>query len=501
MNLLDKMISYVSPSVGIKRELDRKKLKYLNYANHGASFQKNAFKGFKVSNGGAVKDIEDNIEVLRARSRELYMGTPLATGAINKIKTNVVGSGLIPKSSIDTDVLGMTREAAEALEKNIEAEFKIWAESTMCDATRTDNFYQLQEQALTSSLINGDCFAVYSYKKRKGELYGLKINLIEGDRVTNPNANMNPDIINGIEYKDGELYAYHVANNHPGDHTITDFTAVKAYGEISGEKMALHLYRRERIGQRRGVPLLAPVIEALLNLGRYTTAELTSAVIGSLFTAVIETESEDSDDIFGNEAISEDEQVDKDNENSYELGHGTILELEAGQKMKEINPGRANTGFDLFVKAVAKQVGSAIELPYEVLLSSFEKSYSASRAALLEAWKMFRARRTWMTRDFCQPIYEMFLTEAVASGRINAPGFFLDKRTKDAYCKAEWYGPSQGQLDPLKEVMASAKKVEFGFSTYSRETAELTGMNWDHNCTRREVENRKIKKGGLDNAT
>ncbi|MGL5901559.1 MAG: phage portal protein, partial [Cetobacterium sp.] len=155
----------------------------------------------------------------------------------------------------------------------------------------------------------------------------------------------------------------------------------------------------------------------------------------------------------------------------------------------------------LFVKAVAKQVGSAIELPYEVLLSTFEKSYSASRAALLEAWKMFRARRTWMARDFCQPIYEMFLTEAVASGRINAPGFFLDKRIKDAYCKAEWYGPSQGQLDPLKEVMASAKKVEYGFSTYSRETAELTGMNWDHNCARREVENRKIKEGGLDNAT
>ncbi|MGL5901297.1 MAG: phage portal protein, partial [Cetobacterium sp.] len=148
MNLLDRMISYVSPSVAVKRELDRKKLKYLNYANHGASFQKNAFKGFKVSNGGAVKDIEDNIEVLRARSRELYMGTPLATGAINKIKTNVVGSGLIPKSTIDADVLGMTREAAEALEKTIEAEFKIWAESTMCDATRTDNFYQLQEQAL-----------------------------------------------------------------------------------------------------------------------------------------------------------------------------------------------------------------------------------------------------------------------------------------------------------------------------------------------------------------
>ncbi|MGL4566926.1 MAG: phage portal protein [Fusobacteriaceae bacterium] len=498
MNFIDKTIAYLSPNLALKRAVDRKRLEILNYANHGASTQKNAFKGFKVSNGGPISDIECNVGVLRARSRELYMGTPLATGAVNKIKTNVIGSGLIPKSTVDAEILGITREEAEKLEKKIESEFQLWAGSTMCDFSRTDNFYHIQEQAITSALINGDVFAIFGYKKRSGEIYGLKINLVESDRVTTPLMS-DKDIVNGIEYKNGELSAYHIANNHPGDENISQFTRVPVFGEVTGERIALHLYRRERIGQRRGIPLLAPVIESLLTLGRYTQAELTSALVGSLFTAVIESDNEDSDGIFGGESIAEDEQVDSDNEKSYELGHGTVMQLEPGQKIKEINPGRASAGFDLFVKAVAKQIGSALELPYEVLISNFESSYSASRGALLEAWKMFKSRRAWIVRDFCQPVYETFLTEAVASGRISAPGFFLDKRIKSAYCKSEWYGPAQGQLDPLKEVTASARKVEHGFSTYSRETAELTGMNWDQNCSRRVVENKKMEEGGLKN--
>ena len=52
----------------------------------------------------------------------------------------------------------------------------------------------------------------------------------------------------------------------------------------------IHIMTRERIDQRRGVPFLAPVIEALKQLGRYTDAELVAAVVSGLFAVFVESE-------------------------------------------------------------------------------------------------------------------------------------------------------------------------------------------------------------------
>ena len=135
-----------------------------------------------------------------------------------------------------------------------------------------------------------------------------------------------------------------------------------------------------------------------------------------------------------------------------------------------------------------------MEIPFELLTKSFLASYSASRAALLEAWKSFRMRRTWFANDFCQPIYELWLSEAVARGRINAPGFFNDPSKKRAWCKADWNGPAPGQIDPTKEVEAAIKRVSEGFSTRERETIELTGGDWDKNIEQVTRENERLNK-------
>jgi capsid protein len=86
-----------------------------------------------------------------------------------------------------------------------------------------------------------------------------------------------------------------------------------------------------------------------------------------------------------------------------------------------------------------------------------------------------------MAKEFCQPIYEEWLAEAVATGRIHAPGFFSDPVIRRAWSQAEWNGPAPGQIDPLKEVQAAGKRIELGLSTRERETIELTGGDFDRN--------------------
>ena len=181
--------------------------------------------------------------------------------------------------------------------------------------------------------------------------------------------------------------------------------------------------------------------------------------------------------------------------------YGLVMDLEEGTSPQVVSPARPNQAFDGFVTALVRQIGSALGIPAEVLLMNFTSSYSASRGALLEAWKLFHCWRRWFAEEFCQPIYFEWLCEAVLKGRIRAPGFFDDPMTAYAWSWAEWTGPTQGQLDPVAEVKAAALRVENGFSTRQRETAELTGGDWDMNHRQRVKEEALRREAGLTGGT
>jgi capsid protein len=155
--------------------------------------------------------------------------------------------------------------------------------------------------------------------------------------------------------------------------------------------------------------------------------------------------------------------------------------LNPEEKIDLVDPKRPNVAFDAFVTAMSRQIGAALEIPSDLLLKSFNASYSASRGALLEAWKMFRCSRQWVAKEFCQPVFEQWLSEAVSIGRIQAPGFFVDPIIKAAWCGSEWHGPSQGQLDPLKEIQAADMRIMLGTSTRQRESVEINGSDFEHN--------------------
>lgn len=498
MNVLERAIAAVAPQTAMKRAAARRKLKIIDsgYGNYGASRTKKSLIGWIYGGGSAHEDIEENLCVLRERCRDLYMGVPLATGALKTCRTNVVGSGLRLKSQIDYEVLGIKEEEARSLESKIEREFALWADSPACDLERLDNFYELQQLAFLNWLMSGDVIATLPITKRVNMPYDLRICLIEADRLSNPNTSTDPHIIGGVETNDdGEVIAYHISSHHPlsCDMTESGWTRVQAWGEKTGRRNVIHIMNRERIGQRRGVPFLAPVIEALKQLGRYTDAELVAAVVSGMFTVFIEKDSVSSDSVLSG-IIPEEEQVDAEDDTSIELAPGAIVDLNKGEKAHDMNPGRPNTAFDGFVVSICRQIGAALEIPYELLVKHFTASYSASRGALLEAWKMFRMYRTWLANDFCQPIYEEWFAEAVAKGRIPAPGFFADPIRRKAFLGAEWNGPAQGLLNPVQEVDAAEKRVQNGFSTRDREAMEMNGSDFYRNAAQLKREEKLLQE-------
>lgn len=483
------------------------------YSEAGASFNKRALRAFIPASYSAVDDIDFNNATLRQRARMLYMAAPVAAAAINTNCTKIVGKGLRMKCNLNADILKLSPEAAKKWGMKTEAEFKLWCEKgANCDVLGENNFYEIQHLAVKSWLMSGDVFAVL--KRTKSTFinpYTLRIQLVEADRICTPydkrliafgntegNNGENP-IHDGVEVdENGKIIAYHICSEYPLSDRLcknAEWIRVEAVGKETGLPNILQIMDPERPDQYRGVTALAPVIEILLQGRRYTESELMAALVQTYLTAWIETGTDPSGMPNLGDGNSEEEA--EDDEEDYpepEMSPGNIIHLKKGEKVSFGNPNIPTAGFEAFMQSIIKQAGAALELPYDVLIKEFNSSYSAAKGALEEAWEVFKKKRSWFVNDFCQPIYEVWLSEAVASGRISAPGFFTNPLIRNAWCGARWDGPAQTHLDPVKEAKANAAEVAMGWKTNEQVTREFYGENWEENMNALKYEQELIRK-------
>ena len=484
-----------------------RKRKYRNsgYSEGGGSMSKKTLKAWRPAHYSAVSDIDQNLKTLRDRAADLTMNSALGASAIKTQVSGVISEGLKVFPKIDNEALGMSVESARQWCRRVKSEFEFWASSIECDFYKRNNFYEMQKIAYNAELMDGDAFVLM--RRRTGGAYSLRIQLIEAQRVSNPESGLvemkrgDNRIVNGIEVdRNGTMQAIWITNKIWDEYTTTtpttEWQRVKVRGEKSGARNVLMLSNDTRINQFRGEPYLAPVIEVLKNVDRYTEAELTSGIIRSYFSVFFTQLSSLGTNYGLNEIAPEEEEIDPA---EYRLGSGVINALPQGVDVKAINSTGASV-FESFLKIFSELTGAALGLPYEVLLKKFQSSYSASKAALLQAENEFRQRRKAFVTDFCAPIYEIFLDEAVALGRITAPGYFTDPKKRYLYRQANWYNQTNNILDVTKEISAAGQRIELGLSTHEKEAAELYGVDFFENIRQQEVERRILSEKILESA-
>lgn len=469
------------------------------FGRHGASNTLNTMIGWLVGGGGAEDDIDVHGALLRKRARDLYAGGGLARSGPNTLTTNVVGWGIKPKPKIDSEFLNLSDDARDEWERNTLREFQLWAESPMCDAERQQNFYGLQELAFLSMLVSGDCFGLFGMKENKRTPYQTTIRILEADRIGTPESNGESlvteldgggRIVDGVELdKEGAVVRYHIASRHPlaeSNSTELEYIPIDAFGKDTGYPNILHIMTHERPEQRRGVPFVAACIEYLKQFDRYLTAELAAQVVSSMLTAFIINDA-DGTSVGLEDSVAEDEKV-TDNDLNLELRPGAIYDLPPGKKIETVNPLRQNTAFEGFVSTFETLIGSGQNIPKEVLIHKYDSNYTASRSALLDFWKTVRVYRSKFNQMFNQPVWEMWLSEAVAIGRVEAPGFFDDPAIRRAWCGCMWNGVTMGHVDPKKEVEAAIMRINHNLSTEEQEAAEYNGNDWSEVVRQRRKE-------------
>ncbi|ATE84718.1 phage portal protein [Sinorhizobium sp. LM21] len=471
MTLLDRAIAVFDPVRAVRRYQARTALALAAGGYKGGKKTRRQTANWDVDAGSANADSVPDLPTLRARSRDLRRNVPIATGAIATRITNVVGEGLQVYPQVDRKVLGLTVKQAREWNRKAKAEFELAAWTA--DFTGVQSFEELQALVMGSTDESGDVFAIRRWRKDAGDTYGTKLQIVEADRVTNPNFGMDTDtLVAGVETNaDGVVKAFHVSDRHPGEQfrKALNWRRVPAFYN-DGRPIVLHLFKRLRPDQARGVPYLAPVVEILRQFGEYTDAEVQAAVISAFFTVFVKGAGDGSAGPLpmpqanagsGNEEVK--------------LGAGAIVSLADGEDISIANPNRPNPNFDAFALALLRQIGVALEMPVELLIKHFMASYSASRAALEIAWQTFRRERAWLVKSFCQPYYEWVIEEAILIGRIEAKGFFDDPARRAAWLKASWYGPTKVTLDPKKDAEADTIDIANGTKTRQQIIQERTG--------------------------
>lgn len=500
LNAVDRAVAWLSPVAGLRRVQARAGLAVATASGYVGGKRSRASMSEWSALSGASADFDTlpDLNLLRARSRDLVRNDPLAQSAIATKVAHVIGSGHVVRPEIDADRLGISPEEAVIWEELALDIWDDWAKSRDCDITRSLTFAELEDLVYRSRLLSGDVLVLRRFKERAGRLLGSAVQVVEADRVSNPSWQIDSaTLAGGIEKdSDGAAVAYHVADHHAlalGARGAAVWQRVPAY-DAAGRPLVLHIHGpMGRPEMTRYAPMLAPVIEALKQRSRYTEAELMAAVVSACFAIAMKSPDGNLGAPLGNVAGgSGGGQAEAGGKPIAFTEPGMIVDLMMGEEVQSFAPGRPNPQFTPFIDAIAREVGAGTDLPAEMLLKQFAASYSASRAAMEMAWLFFRTDRALHVSQFCQPIYEDVISEAVARGLLKAPGFFSDPIRRQAWLGSVWMGPARPTLDPTKDAAADAAYLEMGATDLTRITAERFGMD------RRVVVRRRARDGSDD---
>lgn len=465
-------------------------------AHAGASRTARGLRGWNPPLASADAELLDELETLVSRGRDLVRNHGVANGAIQTLVDNVVGTGFRLQARPDYVALGKTKEWADAWAKNTEAHWRTWANTTECDAARQLTFSSMTALQFRTGMMSGEAIGVPLWLNRPGARWKTAVMLVDPDRLANPPGRMNDERLRaGIEIANyGEPVAYWLAKRHPADLPywqagINDFERIPARTSF-GRLRVIHVHDKERTGQTRGKPIMSSIIGNFKMLDHYQRTELQSAVVNAMIAAFVESPmtGEQLVDLFGG---APEKYLQDRSAWEAKLSGGAIIPMYPGDKLAPFVPGRPSAAYKDFIETVLRESGVSIGLPYELLMRDFSKTnYSSARAALLEAWRFFNGKRHWLCTYWCQPVYELWLEEAINAGLVEAPGFYENRA---AYARCEWIGNGRGWIDPVKEAEAAGIRMENGVSTLARECAEQ-GLDWEEVLEQRAIEHKRMRE-------
>ncbi len=438
--VLDRVVGWLSPGLGLRRHVQRQMLTRA----YAAALPGDTWRP-KRAGVSANTEHAASAAVLRAKSRSLIENVDFIAAGMAARVSYTVGTGIIPTwRGRHGDLLAT-----------------LWARwVNVADADGARTYYGLQADAVRAMDADGEVLIRIRARKREDglpvpmQLQLLEIEYLDTSRTQASGSNT---IINGIEYDPlGRVVAYWLWSQHPGDLISTARARGLQSSRVQTQEI-IHLRHPGRPGQGRGFPRLSPAITRTRDLQTLEDAELARKNLEARLSVLVSGDLTQLADpsaqaVFGSSSNS------RDSKSLGELASGGITELPPGMTSQVIEP-KAAPGFVDYCGYNIHLICAGGGFTYEQATGDWSKaSWSSGRMRMLDFRREIEQLQ-WLTvvPSLCERVCAEFAAYAALGGSIvGRPDYAIEHST-----------PKWDYANPSQEVEADLAEVAGGMCSLS----------------------------------
>lgn len=401
-----------------------------------------------ATNESLNQELRSDLDRLRHRGRELVNNNDYARKFRKMVENNVVGPGGI---RLQVKVQDAPDRPDDAANKAIEGAWKRW--QAVCDVTGRQHFRDMCNTLVGGLPSDGEFLVRIVTAAAARNSFNFALQVIDVDRIdTTFNGLYQGNlVIMGVEVDEWRRpLALHIFSAHPNDGVNSGRRRIR----VPAAEL-IHGFKVERAEQLRGIPWMAPGMLSLHHLGNFGLSALLAAEHGANHYGFFTTP-DGQPGIGGQDPVTQ--------ETITTSQPGVYDTLPAGTTFTPNESKYPNEVFGPFVKSTLQRIGSGWGVSYHSLGNDLEGvSYSSIRSGTLDERDRWSDDQEWFISTFLEPIYKIWLRQALLSGAITMPnGSSLPLSKFDKFVAHEWQPRRWEWVDPKGDIEAKILMVKAG---------------------------------------
>ena len=397
-----------------------------------------------AANSRVRKNVREKVRF--ERSQNSYLSGMLLTAS-----NYLIGTG--PK--LQMTMLGPNGRIDRASNRKIEQDWARWS--------RRIRFGEKLRTLVVAKKGDGEGFGVMTYNPAVGDDTGIPLDmtLVECDQMEDLTlaSMVDPYGAGGIVFDEYDNpVKYPLMDYHPGDDFWWQNISIEP--KWLNRDFVVHLFRKDRPGQRRGVSEWLPAMPLFALYRRMTLATVGNIETSASLSAVMESDAEYDENGKSITPWGTDDWF-----QSFPIVRRMIMSLPAGAKLNQFKSSQPNSEYDAFCRSLLREIARCTGMPYNIAAGdSSSYNYSSGRLDHQSFFLSNRVEVTDIEAECVERVFDRWLRIRASRESGIAP---TDIDT--SLYSHQWVWDGLEHVDPLKEANASAVKLANGITTRGRE--------------------------------